>query len=343
MAGQKGFALLEVSIAALLATLLAVWGASALADAMKDASARASAAWMLQVREGARQYLARHGPALRAADVADARALAGYADWAAPTLTELQGAAILPPGLPLQVAAGGGAVIRVLRSGVCPGSDCRLDALVHSAQPLRQKDGAQVDQRQVAQWLLAAQGQGGWVSERQPEMLRGRVFSLRNAFGPGGALPPGTVAMMAGDGAEVSYLRQGDQRDPDFRGKLTAQSDISARADVDVAGYLLLQARERQGAGCAKDGALALERGRGLLVCLDGIWQAQGRQERATGYTVNSLRGCVTGGGNDNPVSRRKVVYSECSCPEGSQAVQVSEQQPNLLAHGVTRLYICVR
>jgi len=344
MAGQKGFALLEVSIAALLATLLAVWGAGALADAIRDAGARAGAVWMLQVREGVRHYLARHGPVLRAADTARPRALGGYADWAAPTLAELRAEALLPPGLPLEVAAGGSAAIRVLRSGACPGSDCRLDAVIHSTRPLLLAGEAGVDQRQVAQWLLAAQGQGGWISDRRPGLLRGRVFSLQNPFWAGAPLPPGTVAMMAGDGGEAAYLHQGDMRDPNFQGRLTAQSDIRARADVEIGGHLLLQAREQEGTGCVKDGALALEQGKGLLICLDGVWQAQGGGHAGvTGYTVNSLTGCMTGTDGQRSSFRRKAIGGQCSCPAGSKAVQVSERQPNLLAFGITRKYICVR
>ncbi len=335
MRKQKGFALLELTVAAMLATLMAVWGAHALAVAMKDAAAQASAKWMLVVRDGARRYLERHGQVIREAADSSALAKAGYADWSSPALSELAADGLLASSLPLRTGSGAGATVRVLRHGACPGAACRLDAIVHSAQPFADRRSGRVDIQSVAQWLLASGGEGAWVSDRQPDMLRGATLTLRNPAWKGAALAPGTVALGIGQTAGGDYLRVRDQRDPDFQGTLTVKDRLTALGDIRINGQVQLQARAIANTPCRQEGSLAFQERAGLLVCLEGVWQPA-TPGVAGGYTHNSFSGCR----GRNAVPNRYT--GECACPSWSRPFQVSESPPTLLSFGVTRRYLCV-
>ncbi|MGB3290370.1 MAG: prepilin [Burkholderiaceae bacterium] len=338
---QRGYALLELLAATLLMTLLAVWGANALVNVMNDARARDGAVWMLSLRQAAQGYLERYAQTL--ADAQDPQALAGrgYADWAAPTLAELKADALLSAGFP-ERAAIGGATLRVLRQGVCPGPDCRVQALVHGNSPLRHRNTDQVDAQGVAHFLMAAQGMGGWVAPTQPLWLRGAAFAFPNPSWPGPALPVGTVAMAvtAEQLGALDFLRVGDARDPDFQGRASIRGDLLAGADLLVDGYLRLEAQVNAFAPCGQgqDGAIAREAGHGgLLACRDGSWRSVSRGG-AGGFSTNQLRGCA----NSKGTSTANPVTGSCSCPAGSAMVQISDSGPQSPPEGRTVGYLCL-
>src|SRR3546814_298142 len=141
---QQGFVLLELIAVALLTTLLAVWGANTLVNAMNDAKAQDAAVWMLSIRNSAQAYLERYAGVLAQAEHAQVLQGQGYADWAAPSLVELKADALLAPGFP-ERAAIGGVALRILRDGLCPGPDCRVQALVYSSSPLVQGRAGRID------------------------------------------------------------------------------------------------------------------------------------------------------------------------------------------------------
>ncbi|MYN11921.1 prepilin-type N-terminal cleavage/methylation domain-containing protein [Pusillimonas sp. TS35] len=341
MHAQRGFALLELLLATMVATLIAVWGVSTLVDNMDDAGARAAARWMLAVRDAAGRYLARHGPELSLANVPAALQHEGYADWRTPTPAELKRAGLLAEGLPLTVAMGAGAHIRVVRRGLCPGHACRPNALVYSAQPFVRERG-RVDERAVSQWLLEAAGAGGWVSPGASSQLRGPLFTLPNPPWPGAALPPGTVAMLADDTlrtAQVVHI--GDRRDPQLQGAMTVSGDIRAGANLAVEGYVRIGARRAPGQACNVDGALALavQPHKSLLACQGGSWTALGVAAAPGGsYSINSVTGCKTHAGQ----STANVNTGTCACLPGQKAIKVGEDPPNLLQRGRISHFICV-
>src|SRR3546814_16778486 len=51
---------------------------------------------------------------------------------------------LLAPGFP-ERAAIGGVALRILRDGLCPGPDCRVQALVYSSSPLVQGRAGRID------------------------------------------------------------------------------------------------------------------------------------------------------------------------------------------------------
>jgi len=328
--------MLELTVALLVATLLAVWGAGQVANRINDAAAQAAAVWMSSIRLAAFAYLDRHKAVLRAASGTAELAHLGYADWARPRLAELKAAGLLSAGFPESGVRGLGATIRIMRSGPCPGNECRVEALVHSSRALPDAMASSSGEQLVAQWLLAAQGQGGAVLRGRSHQIGGAAFQFPNPPVPGlDPLPDGTVAMAvtAEQLAATDYLRVRDSRDPDLQGTATVKGDIHAQASVNVQGYLSIGAEATERTACPADGLMARAAYGALLVCWGNVWLPAGGRGGG-GYSTNTKTGCAAGTYN--------LITGACSCPPGYGAVRISESGSMMAAEGLTRGYLCI-
>lgn len=344
MRTQRGFVLFEMLLGAVVALLIAVWAGQAVVNRVNDAGAQQTARWMLMIRDGVHAYLVTHGVQLRHAVVPADLQAQGYQDWTAPRLSELKENGLLSAGFPERMRLIEGVRVNVSREGECPGEDCRIGALIHSQRAFRKTAGA-VDEQMLAQWLIATEGLGGIVHPSQPGVIRGTTFRMSNPPGNGSALPAGTVALSISDNQwrTSAYLRVRDERDPQFQsnvsaqGNVTAQGDITAHGVVSANDYLQLNSVAGWMDSCPSDGAVTRDQWRGLLVCVNNLWQSAARP--SGGFSVNSHHGCFTADGR----SSANPVTGACSCPAGNIAVQISEGSGIDIARGVTSGYICVR
>ncbi len=336
---QRGFALLEFALAALLAMLLATWGVQALVNRMNDAQAQAAAVWMQAIHKAALAYIQRHGHDIQAAVGSDALAHHGYADWRAPTLTELVQAGLLSAGTPDSTRLTGAARVSVWHRGDCPGEACVIEALVFGERPLRHERSHVVDAAMTAQWLLAADGRGGAVHPRDPTRIRGPAFAFTSVLPDGRTLPVGTVGMaVTGDHHALwDFLRVRDQRDPQFQGDLSAAGHIRSNADVEAAGQLVVSTHHREGDECLTDNAIVHEVAGGLLVCRDGWWRSVSRTGGGA-YAYNTLHGCRSADG----VSTVNPITNYCGCPSYAQALPIFDSGPRPGTEGRQLAYLCV-
>jgi competence protein ComGC len=337
---QRGFAVLELLLVVLIATLLAVWAAGTLVQKINDAHAQGSAAWMLTARKAVQSYTERYADALMQADHIGSLASKGYADWTAPTLQELKSDHLLAPGFPETGVQGAGLLIRVMRQGAaCPGADCRVEALIYSASPYLHRASQRVDEQMVAQWMLASEGWGGMVTAARPDRISGPAFQFNNPPVTGAPLPPGTVALAvtSQQPGMQDFLRVRDARDPDFQGRVTIKEELDIGESAYVRGYLHLGPQGYEYDPCPENGAVAREYMGGLLVCNKLQWRSAGRGGGG-GYAVNSRYGCKTSGGGStaNPVTRA------CSCPEGHASVIISDSGAHSADEGRTTGFLCV-
>lgn len=341
MRRQGGFALLELVVAVLIATLLAIWAAGTLVNKIDEAAAQASAAWMLSIKKAAQAYIERYDGQIKSAIQADALGDRGYSNWAAPALKELKADKLLSAGFPEQSAYGLGVAIIVMRGDTCPDAACRLDVLIHSRKPFSARRTAHVDEQMIARWLMAAQGWGGAVTVSQADRIAGAAFSLPNPpVATMAALPPGTVAMAITweQMAHIDYLQVGDSRDPDFQGLATVKGDIVSQGSVSAGQYVHVGAQEQASTACSHEGAIARERYGGLLVCRSRRWRSAGGGGGG-GFLKNTLYGCSLAGG----VSTANPVTGSCTCPLDHEAVLISDSGPHGAPDGRTRGYLCVQ
>ncbi|WP_322998622.1 hypothetical protein [Castellaniella sp.] len=346
---QRGSLLLEFMLVAALGLALAVWAGQEWAQKARVLQAQALAAWMEPVQAAAQAYLRQHAAALQQADTPQALAVEGIADWTAPDWAELQAAGLLPPGWrnagPLQQTL----ALRVSRTGACPQSPCRVQALVGTRAGLLRPDG-RVDETLVAEWLLAAQGRGLVLWPNDPQHFRGA--GRRLGLPPGEPWPSGGVALAAdwvvvgddstpgggGDsGDHADFLRVRDARDPDFQGDASARGSVRSGAWLQAQDGLVLEHGKISNTPCTMEGGVGRDdRHAGLLICRQGVWQDLARPAGG-GYMLSSRRGCfsATGQSTHNPMT------GACSCPSGYVGVQIAESGSLASPEGLSLGFVC--
>ncbi|WP_260986361.1 shufflon system plasmid conjugative transfer pilus tip adhesin PilV [Bordetella genomosp. 13] len=367
---MRGFALLELSIALLVATLLAIWGAGALMRHADEAESQATGIWLLEIRHAAGRMLERHFDSLAAGTrPLDEQGRAPYADAMAPTVAEFKAAGLLPPGFPETAPDGSAARVRVLRLNACPGAACRLDALVHSSQPLHTAQG-EPDMMRMAVLVQAAAGYGGQATGGRDGRLRGAAFDFANPPTPDmPALPAGTPVLWAGMDVATAdrYVRRFDTRDPQLRaslsttggvqaagnletdgnvsaaGSITARGGIAAGGSVSTSGRFIASEYLQMGAAspgfwCESPGLIARAPQGGVLGCRNGVWTPEDGGFGGA-FATNNRFGCqhYTGVSTANPRT------GNCSCPSGYAPVIVSAGGKWNDDEGWTTGYVCVR
>ncbi len=359
----SGFALLELTLALALLTLLTVWGVQSLVDRTRDSAAWAAGTWLVEIRHGVLQMLGSHFDDLANGSVPkDGFGQPLFMDALNPTLAELKRAGHLPETFPTRSALGFKASVTILRDRRCPGQGCRLDALVHGRSPVK-RNGAP-DTMAIAQALMAMQGWGASVNARQPGRVIGAAVDMPNPLHEKAPRwEVGTLAAWAGLDRESTrqYLRVGDERDPAFQGSVTIAGSIEgarlhSRSDVQAEGAVLseqdivagrsLIARElvhigqtvTPGQACAEAGALGRDVVGQLAACVAGTWQTP-TDGFGGAFGRNSKHGCEMYGGE----SMRNPRTGDCSCPSGYRAVPIAEGGRWYDRGGYTFGYICIR
>lgn len=346
---QRGFVLLELMVVGLLMTLLVVWSSQSWMQRVRESQAHALAAWMLAARAVAHDYLARHGAQIALADQPSALTTRGYKDWAQPAWEELKADGLAQPGFPELGALGMRLGVQVLRLGGCPGETCRLEALIHTLQPVLMRDRQWVDEGMISQWLMAAQGLGAVVWAHRPDVLAGATLQHANPLpGVAQAWLPGVIALAVslssaaanapGELGETDdFLRVGDTRNPDFQGQATVQGDIATLSSLRAKRYLTLQERNVEFQACAEEGALSLENfHNGLLLCRGKTWRSAGRAAGG-GFSFNSVYGCADRDG----VTMSNPVTGGCFCGAAYMPVRISDSGAHP-QEGRTQGYLCV-
>lgn len=306
---QHGYALLELAIAALLLLLGAVWAASRWQDDVRDAGAQATARYLLTMRGATHEMLVQHFDKLAGypdppEGYGASVALPAYLDQPLPLdlgVAELVSArgegqpGYLPADFPLRPVYGGEARVRIWREGDCPGEHCRLEAVVHTTEPIS-ADGAEHSPELIGQVIMASDGYGGHAPSNAPQRLRGAVFDVAN--------PMGELAGVVGVTAALDttlfhqFVRQGDTRPIWLRNRLHVAGTIAS------ASGLALQTEVTPGDACLLDGLYASSVRQSLVMCLTGVWFELAR------YVVTGQRHDLQHG----------AVLPEPECPGGMQA-----------------------
>jgi len=330
----RGFALLELTVAVLIATLLAVFAADRIKQKASENAAENHAVWMTAVRQATVRYLEHHAVSL--VEQGPTALIPGYLDPFSPTVAELRAARLLSPGFPLHGAWGIGATVRIVASDDCPSQGCNIEAVVHSDRPLGKNSQHSHDPYLLAHWLMSTAGRGGAVHSQSPSVIHGAGFSFPNPPDVRiAALPVGTVvlAITAEQMQQLAYLKVGDERDPQFQGSASIAGGTSVGAALAVSEHLHIGAAALAHSACVTEGAIVQEAFGGLLICRAGLWKTAGGRGGG-GYSMNSLTGCTSAGANP--------VTGGCSCPPGYGTVRIADSTSAIPAEGRTRGYLCV-
>lgn len=267
-----GFTLLELSVVALLLTLAAAWLAGRWQNQVEDAGAEATANYLMMVRGATQALMVHYFEPLLGYAAGPAPALPVFLQGAWPQqfgVAELQQAladgepGFLAPGFPAVPPLGEAVRVRLWREGTCPGSGCRLLAVVHTVAPLRSGQ-ADYSPALVGALMLATAGFGAHAPPNAPERLRGALLDIVNPMGP----VVGIVAVNASLEATHfhQFVRQGDAR------PIWLQNRLSVQGEVATATGLTLDTEVAVGGPCNLPRGYARTASGTLASCLSGAW-----------------------------------------------------------------------
>jgi len=350
---ERGFALFELILAIAVASLVAMWSASAWMRQVDDALAQATGVWMLTLHKGMNQMLRRQSDFMSGI-TGDLASAGHYADLYAPTVAELiiaghlpKGFALTPP-IPYQIAT------RIFPpEGDCEKMGCRIEALIF-AQPRGDQRLQASDVTRIGSILTAMEGVGASVHPLNPDRIKGPGLDLHNLIGPQRiALPVGTIVSKSFyDSSHFAHLvRKEDRRDTRLEGRLDVTSGISSQADIQSMGNL--HASRRVSAGeflhlkgtavaqqaCEADGLVSRSDSGDLLTCQSGRWISAGSRFGGV-YSWHSIYGCGAvpyGSDMSNPLT------GGCFCPAGFNPLQISRWKGETSEIDEFRTYICLR
>lgn len=184
---QGGFTLLEMTVVAAIATVLAVFAARELSARAETQTAEATGVYFNTVSGALDSYMASNFVALNNGTPA-----AGYADALRPTLAELRTAGHLRGSFPDFTPFNSPVQIELTRTN-CPGATCRVDALIWASRPLLSTSGE--PRTGLAQEVRAAARGGVAADLATPATLRGPMGSFPNPLGAQAAVVGATTTL----------------------------------------------------------------------------------------------------------------------------------------------------
>jgi len=293
---QRGFALVELAIAAVILTLGAIWMATRIGNDVQDAGARATARYLLSVKGAVQAMTVEHFDHLAgypppAHGVAPPAAVPGWLLGPMPLdvdIVQLRQPRVdgqpgyLPADFPDTPVYGEGARARIWREGSCPGESCRLQAIVHTTAPVRAAGEPAYSPELVGQVMMATEGYGGHAPPGAPGYIRGAIFNVVNPAGE----TAGIVAVSASLDTTLfhQFVRQGDTR------QVWLQNTLDVAGAVSTATGLALNTAVQAGGHCTHEGMYASTARQSLAVCMTGVWF------ELTRYVVTGIAGDLVSG-----------------------------------------------
>jgi hypothetical protein len=343
--------LVELMIVAAVALALAVWGSHEWAERTRVLQARSLAVWMGTARDAVQAYLSQESARLAPALTADGAAGSAGGSLPAPGWPDLQAQGFLPGGWQARGPMGHELGLHLWQSGDCVDESCRLNALVYTRSAMQRRSG-QFDTALVAEWLLAADGNGLVLWPHKPGVFSGAGERIPVPEGGPAQWVPGTVAFFVtqavvrqaaaggggGSGETGDFLRVRDTRDPDFQNGVTAAGELRSGTRVVARESIVLEDGWKGGTACPVEGAVGRDQNyAGVLICRQGKWNLVARATGG-GYMLNSRRGCknILGTPTPNPYT------GECLCPAGFSVLQISESGSMAAPDGLTMGYLCI-
>lgn len=289
--GQRGFALIQIMIAIMILLFLAGLGAQKYSTFVKDAAAESTGRYLITVRAAVIKALSTYDAAFTRVDTSTAPpgVYPNPPAWAVfsgaqQTLSvkDLKDAALLSNSFPDTPPVGRSVHVQILRSGVCPGDTCKLDAYVYTCWPISALQpagavnnticpaapgGTEFDANMVGAVIGATEGYGA-TNYFAPATMRGPLFSIPSTTLGLPANSPGNVAVLASldDSMFSQFVRQGDTRHIYLKDSLTVSKQVSAGEG------LLLPTNSVVNGICSTEGTYGTSTRNSPVICTGGRW-----------------------------------------------------------------------
>lgn len=288
---QRGFALIQVMIAIMILLFLAGLSAQKYTTFVKDTAAESTGRYLISVRSAVIKALSTYDAAFTLVDTSTAPpgiypvppAWALFSG-AQKTLSvkDLKQAALLSDSFPDTPPVGRSVHVQILRSGVCPGDTCKLDAYVYTCWPISDlkpvgavnnticptaPTGTEFDVNMIGS-VVGATGGYGANNYLVPTTMKGPLFNIPSISLGIPANSPGHVAVLASldDSLNSQFVRQGDTRHIYLKDSLTVSKQVSAGEG------LLLPTNSVIGQICTGEGVYGTSSRGSYVICTGGRW-----------------------------------------------------------------------
>jgi hypothetical protein len=289
---QRGFFLVQIALGITILLFLAALGAQKYVSSVRDSAAESTGRYLFTVRTAVIKALSTYDAAFTRVDTSTAPpgVYPVPPAWAVFSGTEqtlsvkdLKDSALLSNSFPDTPPAGRSAHVKILRTGVCPGDTCKLDAYVYTCWPISDlrpagavvnttcpvaPAGTEFDANMVGAVIGATDGYGA-TNYFAPATMRGALFSVPMTSLGLPANSPGHVAVLAtlNDASNSQFVRQGDTRHIYLKDSLTVSKQVSAGEG------LLLPTNSVVGGICtAGEGAYGTSTRNSPVICTGGRW-----------------------------------------------------------------------
>lgn len=227
---QRGYALLELSIAIIISSIISLYTITSLLQQSDDASAAATGQYLDNLAQGSQRYILTNFAAL-----ADGTDVAGVANDLAPTTAELIALGRLSNTFPLTAPRGQATTVRLTRTS-CPGLSCQVTVLACLTAPMSLRGKLREDLTTTA--VLAMGGRGARSYAEAPAVVRGPNLSAANPIGATAGIVCGSSLVDAG--IYDTFVKIGDTRDPGLRGGLTVTGTNATGEAMRASGDLAI-------------------------------------------------------------------------------------------------------
>lgn len=223
---QGGSALIELTIALIIAAALAIYATTRLQQDADDAVATATGVYLDALASGAQRHLLVNFQALSVGAT-----VTGTVSSLQPTLPELVALGRLPPGFPAITPSQQSARIDIQRTN-CPGANCTLTATACLTTAYQARGRFREDLATVA--MMAMGGRGGRSHADNPSLVRGATLNLVNPLGAVTGIVCGQSVVDTG--LFDQFVRVRDTRDPALQGGLTLSGTTTTGDTLRVQG-----------------------------------------------------------------------------------------------------------
>jgi prepilin-type N-terminal cleavage/methylation domain-containing protein len=221
---QRGFTLIELSVVAIVAVVLAALAGKAMMDSMHEGMAEATGSYLNTLKFAMDDYATKN-----VTEITNNSPVTGFASPLAPTLDELKTAGHLTSAFPSTTPFLQTVTLTVTRSAACPNPGCLITSRVVANSPIN-LSGANIPYL-VSILKAKASGYAIASSDVDPAMLSGP--QCEPVANPLGSVPYviGTCSVVNA-GFWAQFVRRGDDRTTTLNNSLTVNGTVTSSISV---------------------------------------------------------------------------------------------------------------
>ncbi len=221
---QRGFTLIELSVVALVAVVVAALAGKALLDTMHEGLAESTGSYLFTLKSAMDDYTTKN-----VTELTNTTAIAGFANPLAPTLDELKTAGHLTPSFPTVTPFKQAVTATVTRSAACPNPGCLITSYVITTSPINVSGANNSYLTTIVRAKAGGYALGstdlapGTLAGPQCEPMPNPLGSVPYVIG---------VCSVVNAGFWAQFVRRGDDRTTTLNNSLTVNGTVTSSVAI---------------------------------------------------------------------------------------------------------------